>query len=113
MSTTQIPLKLTPPAELLRMAEFEQANKDANIAHFRRMLAAANEPGFSGDLHRAINSQHLHPRRLADECGVDWRVLEDFRSGDATLSSDVIDRLVQRLGIKVSLETNDEIPIRV
>ena len=99
------PLRLTPPAELLRLAELEQANKAETVARFRRMLVASNEPGFSGDLRRAIDSQRLHPRRLADECGVDWRVLDDFRSGDATLPSDVIDRLVQRLGIKVSLAT--------
>lgn len=100
--------KLTPPAELLRLAELEQAHKAESVDRFRRMLVASNEPGFSGDLRRAIDAQRIHPRRLADECGVDWRVLDDFRSGDATLPSDIIDRLVQRLGIKVSLAASGD-----
>jgi hypothetical protein len=87
--------------EYRRMVEIEEAGREANIAFVKKRDAAADEPGFSGDLRRAIRSSRRDQRELASDLGIDVELLEAFRAGDAALPSDVIDRLVDLLGLKL------------
>ncbi len=87
-----------------RAVEEEEANKEATIAHHRRIMAAAAEPGFLGDLRRAINASGHRVITLPKEIGVDGRLLDDFRAGEAELPADIIARLVDTLGLRLMQE---------
>ena len=89
-----------------RAVEEEEASREANIAAVKRKDAAAAEPGFSGDLRRAIKSSRRDHRELAQTLGIDVQLLEAFRAGDAALPSDVVDRLVAVLELKLVPVTN-------
>jgi hypothetical protein len=97
-------------AELLRAAEEEQRPeaKAANIAHYHKLKAAEAEDAFCGALRRGISASfkghNRSPDSLAAELGIDVCLLEDFRAGDATLPSDVIDRLVKVLKLRLMAE---------
>jgi hypothetical protein len=65
---------------------------------------AEREPGFSGDLRRAITAARRPSHELAADLGIDVRLLENFRAGDATLPSNVVDRLVATLGLRLTAE---------
>lgn len=82
----------------------EEAGRDANLAQVRKLEQAERETGFSGDLRRAINAAARRPEHLAEELGVDVALLEGFRSGEATLPSDIVDRLVALLGLRLMAE---------
>jgi hypothetical protein len=104
----RIMLEFTPEQEeeYRRMVEVEETGRDANIAYARKLLAASREPGFSGDLRRAIGASRRDHRELARDIGIDVEALEAFRAGDAALPSDVVDRLVALLGLKLVPMTN-------
>jgi len=87
-----------------RAREQEEACRDETIADFHRLRAAESEPGFSGDLRRAITASRIRPDVIANELQIDIDLLEDFRRGDATLPSDVADRLIRRLGLRLMAE---------
>ncbi|MEX0704671.1 MAG: hypothetical protein WD069_21405 [Planctomycetales bacterium] len=55
---------------------------------------AAKEATFSGDLRRAIHRSDLAITDIACRCGVSLLVLDDFLTGEGTLGSDVLDRLL-------------------
>jgi hypothetical protein len=99
----RIMIQFTPEQkeEYERAVEEEEASREANIAFVKRMDAATDEPGFSGDLRRAIRSSRRDQRELARELGIEVQLLEAFRAGDAALPSDVVDRLVALLGLKL------------
>lgn len=82
----------------------ELADKELNIQRFHQRRAVEQEPGFLGDLRRAITASRLDPKLLAEQVGIDWRQLSDFRCGETTLPSDVIDRLVAALGLRLMQE---------
>lgn len=63
---------------------------------------AEQEPGFSGDLRRAITAACRPSHELAAAAGVDVQQFEEFRAGRATLPSDVIDRLVDVLELRLT-----------
>lgn len=69
----------------------------------RNQLAidASKERTFSGAIRRAVNAFPLHPKRIAERVGVSWARLDDFLTGEKTLPSDVIDRLVKVLKLKL------------
>ena len=75
-----------------------------NLDRLRKIKAAAEQDGFLGDLHRAIALSRRPVQELAAEIGVDWRLLSDFRSGDAELPSPALDRLVTALGLRLMQE---------
>jgi hypothetical protein len=58
----------------------------------------------AGNLRRAINAARRPSASLAADVGISVELLEDFRAGEALLTSDVIDRLVRTLDLKVSSE---------
>jgi hypothetical protein len=95
------------------VAEAESpAERAESEAYFRLAKAAAAEPTFSGELRRAIHS--IHQRRmfldtLLERAQVDWATLRPFMIGEAPLPSDVIDRLVNVLGLH--LQTVDAVGV--
>jgi hypothetical protein len=82
----------------------ELAGKEENLAHMRRIQAAAERPGFFGDLRRAIIASHLSVVELSAATGVDQRLLSDFRAGDAELPAAALERLVDTLGLRLMQE---------
>lgn len=82
----------------------ELAGKEENIAHLRKIQAAAQQPGFFGDLRRAIVASRRSLDELSAEIGVDQRLLSDFRAGDAELSAAALERLVKTLGLRLMQE---------
>jgi hypothetical protein len=72
------------------------------LEYFRKATAAAAEETFSGELRRAIH--HVHDRQMTLDAllaaaGIPWDALEPFMVGEASLPSDVIDRLAGALGL--------------
>lgn len=84
--------------------EEELAGKEANVAHLRKVKAACEQPGFFGDVHRAIALSRRPIDELAGEIGVDPRLLSDFRADDAELPPTALERLINTLGLRLMQE---------
>jgi hypothetical protein len=84
--------------------EQELAGKDENIAHFRKIKAAAEQPGFFGDVRRAILLSRGSIGELAALIGVEPEVLSDFRAGEAELPAAALNRLLEALGLRLMQE---------
>lgn len=82
----------------------ELAGKEDNLAQFRKVKAAAERPGFFGDVRRAMAVSRRPLDELAGEIGVDPRLLSDFRAGDADLPAAALDRLIDALGLRLMQE---------
>lgn len=82
----------------------EMAGKAENVSHVRKIQAAAEQPGFFGDVRRAIVLSRRPMAELASAIGVDPRILSDFRSGEAELPSSALERLVETLGLRLMQE---------
>jgi hypothetical protein len=85
-------------------AERELAGQGENVAVFRKIVSAAEQPGFFGDLRRAIFLSRRAPAELSAEIGVDARQLSDFRAGEAELPSAALDRVIETLGLRLVQE---------
>lgn len=97
-------IELTPEQreEFQRTAQREEAGREENIAWLRKLEAAAAEPGFSGDLRRALLTSPLGGRRdLSAELGVDRQTLDSFQIGEGSLPFAAVDRLVELLGLRL------------
>ena len=84
--------------------EEELAGKDENIAHIRKIRAAAEQPGFFGDVRRAIILSRRPMAELAKEIDVDLLLFSDFRAGEAELPAATLDRLLEVLGLRLMQE---------
>lgn len=62
---------------------------------------AMREKTFSGRLRRAINEFPMSPINIAKSVGISWEQLDDFLTGEKTLPSDAIDRLVKAVKLKL------------
>ena len=62
---------------------------------------ARDEATLSGELRRAVNNSKLSLAEIAQRCGVTPLLLDDFLTGERTLRSDVLDRLVGVLGYEL------------
>ncbi len=82
----------------------EMAGKEANIARCRKIKAAAEQPGFFGDIRRAILLSRPSIPDLASSIGVEQRVLSDFQAGEAELPAAALDRLFEKLGLRLMQE---------
>ena len=82
----------------------ELAGKEENISHLRKIQAAAKQPGFFGDLRRAIAASRRSVDELSAGIGVEQRLLSDFRTGDTELPAAVLERLVDTLGLRLMQE---------
>jgi hypothetical protein len=102
----RVALSFTPQqkAEWEAAVQQELAGREENLDRLRKIKAAAEQRGFLGDLRRAIALSRRPVQELAAEISVDWRLLSDFRSGDAELPSLVLDRLVAVLGLRLMQE---------
>jgi len=89
-------------AEKQRAIAEEEAAHEENIAAIARRRQAETEPGFAGDLRRAITAARRP--QLAAEIGIDTGLLEDFREGHAVLPFEAVDRLVTLLGLRLMAE---------
>jgi hypothetical protein len=71
----------------------------------RNQLAhdARKERTFSGTLRRAIHEFPLSSMKIAARAGISWGDLDEFLTGEKTLPSDAIDRLVRVLKVKLPL----------
>jgi hypothetical protein len=93
--------KATPQqaAELDVKAEEIEADRAGIEAHYRKLVSASAEPGFSGWLRRRIRQDGRPIRKIAETAHIDLDDLTAFRVGDATLPTDAVDRLVETLGL--------------
>ena len=91
-------------AEWQAAVQQELAGKEENLAHIRKIKTAAEQPGFFGDVRRAISFSRRPVQELATEIGVDWRLLSDFRAGDAELPSAAIEKLIATLALRLMQE---------
>jgi hypothetical protein len=107
-SAVRSTVKLTPQqrAEFDRMVAAEDAARAENIDRFRKLQEAKREAGFSGALRRAISADPRTCHELAVAAHIHVRSLESFRTGDATLPSDAIDRLVETLHLRLMAEVS-------
>ncbi|MGD9855466.1 MAG: hypothetical protein AB7U20_11020 [Planctomycetaceae bacterium] len=98
-------MEFTPEqrAEWERAVTEEEADRPANMARLKRMDGAIAEESLSGEVRRAIRDARRPYITLAAEVGVTPQQLLDFRSGDAPLSSDALDRLIDVLGLSARL----------
>jgi DNA-binding MarR family transcriptional regulator len=99
-------LRFTPKqrTEWRAAVEEELAAKEENIAHVRKIHAAAEQPGFSGDLRRAVLASGRPVHELAQQIGVERRLFSDFQAGEAELPSAALDRLVAALDLRLMQE---------
>ncbi len=102
----RVMLRFTPPQKSEWEAALQQelAGKEENVAHFRKIKAAAEQEGFFGDVRRAIAISRRPVHELAAAIGVDAALLSDFRAGDADLPSAALDRLIETLGLRLVQE---------
>jgi hypothetical protein len=87
-----------------KMVDMDLASKDENIAHARKIKTAAEQPGFFGDIRRAILLSRPSINELALQIGVEPRVLSDFRAADGDIPATALDRLVEALGLRLMQE---------
>ncbi|MGD9854250.1 MAG: hypothetical protein AB7U20_04790 [Planctomycetaceae bacterium] len=99
-----IELTAQQEAAYLQAAKEEQASQEEIIARMRKIMAAANEPGFLGDLRRTLNAAGPRIAALPDQIGVDAALLSDFRAGEAELPAAAISRLVDALRLRLMQE---------
>jgi hypothetical protein len=74
------------------------------VAHLRKIKTAAEQPGFFGDVRRAIALSTRRVDDLATDAGIEVRVLSDFRAGEADLPPAALDRLLNLLGLRLMME---------
>jgi DNA-binding MarR family transcriptional regulator len=99
----RVHLRLTPDQRNAWRAAVEEelAAKEENIAHLRKIHAAAEEPGFFGDLRRAILLSRRPVHELAQQIGVDPRLFSDFRAAEAELPAAALARLLETLDLRL------------
>lgn len=89
-------------AEWRRVVELEQAAQPEETARWNRIAAAAREPGFSGDLRRALLNSGRKLNEFADAAEVPHATFLEWMGGEASVPSEAVDRLVEALGLRLS-----------
>lgn len=109
MSTNQLrPVKPLSPehqARIVKAREQVAAELPELIARERRMSEAAEENTLSGELRRAIHGGERDLIALAEMVGITPIQLSEFLTGERTLRSDVLDRLVAAIGARLITAT--------
>jgi hypothetical protein len=90
--------------EYQKTVEQEAATQGDNISHFRKIKLAAEQPGFFGDIRRAMVIARRPIDDLANEIGVSPQLLSSFRTGDADLPATALDLLVAALRLRLMQE---------
>jgi hypothetical protein len=65
------------------------------IRRYQMRCDALKEKTFSGALRRAIHQFPLSPMKIAERAEITWDEIDAFLTGEQTLPSDAIDRLVK------------------
>jgi hypothetical protein len=86
------------------MVDQELAGKEGNVSLARKVKAAAEQPGFFGDIRRAVLLSRRPIAELSMTIGVETRTLSDFCAGDAELPAFALDGLVATLGLRLMQE---------
>jgi hypothetical protein len=102
----RINIDFTPEqkVEWKNAAEEEWANREETIAHYHKIQNAAEQPGFFGDIRRAVQLSRRPLNDLAPQIGVDPAFLSDFLAADVELPASALDRLVGVLGLRLMQE---------
>jgi len=79
----------------------EDQHQVQTIAQVERLMAASEEPGFSGDLRRAIHSSQMPLEQIAAAAKIEVFALCDFLEGTAELTSGQITAIVQLLNLQL------------
>jgi hypothetical protein len=99
-----------PQPQRLTKKQLEQWHKDRDAierelpqlaAKHERIRQAAQERTVSGALRRSIHSSKILLHDLARRADTDLKSLDNFLTGEQPLTSDVIDRLVKVLRLKL------------
>jgi hypothetical protein len=104
MNTTVQPERTMTPEESARferLIEISEAEKPDVIRRFRLLMAAGDEPGFNGDLRRAIHGGHVAMEKIAAAAGMEVFALCDFLEGTAELTSSQIAAIVEFLNLQL------------
>ena len=81
--------------------EQEDAHREETIAQARRIIAAGDEPGFCGDLRRAIHTGSVPLEKLAAAAQIDAFALCDFLEGSAELTTGQVAAITKMLGLQL------------
>lgn len=102
----RVMLRFTPDqkAEWQAAVREELAGKEVNLAHVRKLKAAAEQPGFFGDVRRAISHSRRPVAELAAAIDIDPALLSALRAGDADLPPAALARLLDTLGLRLMQE---------
>ncbi|MBX3440368.1 MAG: hypothetical protein KF861_22955 [Planctomycetaceae bacterium] len=105
---SRVTMDFTPEQEAAwrQAAAEEDARKGERQEHQRALNAAAKQPGFFGDLRRAL-AAHGRQMEIAERIGVSFQELDDFCLGQAALPPAAIDALVSTLGLRLMQEIPD------
>ncbi len=87
-----------------RMAQQEQAERAATLGQLEKIRQAAQQPGFFGDVRRAISSSRRPLSELAGTIGVEPSLLSDFRAAEAELPAQALAKLIAELGLRLMQE---------
>jgi hypothetical protein len=104
MNATTRPVHVLTPEEAERfdrLAEVVEAEKSDIIRQAKRLMAAGDEPGFNGDLRRAIHGSGVVLEKIANAAGMHVFALCDFLEGTAELTSGQIAAIAQFLGLQL------------
>jgi ribosome-binding protein aMBF1 (putative translation factor) len=82
----------------------ESAAREDNLARLRKLKTAAEQPGFFGDVRRAIIASRQPAEELSKTIETDPQLLSDFRAGEAELPAAALERLIQALGLRLMQE---------
>jgi hypothetical protein len=102
-------LKPLPPehqARITKARELIAAELPDLIIREQRLREAAGESTFSGELRRAIHRGDRDLIDLAKLAGITPIQLSEFLTGERTLRSDVIDRLMAAVGCHLVASAN-------
>lgn len=92
--------------------EAEELHQPQTIEQVQRVLVAAQEPGFNGDLRRAIHGGHVPLSTIAEAAQMDVFALSAFLEGTQPLTSTQIAAITDRLGLQLVRRITDPQPKR-
>jgi len=79
----------------------EDLHQAQTIVQVERVMAAGEEPGFSGDLRRAMHGSQIALEKIAAAAKIEVFALCDFLEGTAELTSSQITAIVQLLNLQL------------
>lgn len=114
MSQTRVLHELTAEeAERFdRLAELVEAEKPDIIRRYQLIETAAQEPGFNGDLRRAIHGGHVPLSNIATAAQMDVFAICEFLEGTQPLTSTQIAAISDCLGLQLVRRIADPQPKR-